>query len=141
VVAEKLQQLRAAYPRHRLELSVSDDVKASCDGRRLQQVLGNLVENAIKHESAEAPVRVAVIGRESDFLLEVRNSGPAIEPSMLAHMFEPLVRGTKHAAASGDQGLGLGLYIAREIAKAHGGEIEVQSDVTETVFAVRLPHR
>jgi signal transduction histidine kinase len=141
VFVDKLKQLRATYGQHQVELEVSGEVRGVWDARRLQQLLGNLVENAIKYGAADRPIRVAVSGRESDVLFEVRNSGPAIEPSTLIHMFDPLVRGATRRERQDHAGLGLGLYIAREIAKAHGGEIEAQSDETETVFAVRLPRR
>jgi signal transduction histidine kinase len=124
-----------------VELEVSGEVRGFWDARRLQQLLGNLVENAIKYGAADMPVRVAVSGREADVLFEVRNFGPAIEPSTLVQMFDPLVRGPTRRERQDHAGLGLGLYIAREIAKAHGGEIEAQSDPRETVFAVRLPRR
>ena len=114
-------------------------MRGSWDGRRVQQLLGNLAENAIKYGAEDMPVRVVLSGRESEVLFEVRNSGPAIEPTTLDQIFDPLVRGRGRTGRHNDGGLGLGLYIAREIAKAHGGNIEARSDPTETVFAVRLP--
>jgi signal transduction histidine kinase len=140
--ADELKQLRAAYPGHRLELEVIGDSQGRWDGLRLQQLLGNLVVNAIKYGAPDAPVRVGVAGHEADLRFEVRNSGPAIERSTLDQMFDPLKRDPQRAGRY-DEGssLGLGLYIAREIATAHGGEIEARSDETETVFAVRLPRR
>ena len=62
-----------------------------------------------------------------------------LSPRPLERIFDPLQRGQQHAGGNVDSSLGLGLYIAREIAKAHGGEIKVRSDETETVFSVRLP--
>jgi signal transduction histidine kinase len=84
---------------------------------------------------------VSVISDEAEVRLEVKNSGPAIEPSALDRIFDPLQRGPNHQDRNAGSSLGLGLYIAREIAKAHGGGIEARSDETETVFAVRLPRR
>jgi signal transduction histidine kinase len=139
VFTDKLKQLRGAYAQHRLELEVSGEVRGYWDGRRVQQLLGNLAENAIKYGAEDMPVRVVLSGRESEVLFEVRNSGPAIEPTTLDQIFDPLVRGRGRTGRHNDGGLGLGLYIAREIAKAHGGNIEARSDPTETVFAVRLP--
>jgi len=138
--ADELKQLRAAYPDHRLELEVVGDSRGLWDGLRLQQLLGNLVVNAIKYGAPDAPVRVVVAGREADLRFEVRNSGPAIERSTLDQMFDPLKRDPKRVGRYDESSsLGLGLYIAREIASAHGGTIEARSDKTETVFAVRLP--
>ncbi|HYQ92252.1 MAG TPA: HAMP domain-containing sensor histidine kinase, partial [Candidatus Competibacteraceae bacterium] len=140
LVANELEQLRALYPGRRLELEVVGDTQGRWDGPRLQQLLGNLVLNALKYGAPDAPVRVAVIGEEADLRLEVRNAGPAIEPSTLDQIFEPLKRGpARENSDKADVGLGLGLYIAREIAKAHGGEINAWSNQTETGFAVRLP--
>jgi hypothetical protein len=140
--AHELAQLRAAHPQHRVDLEVIGDCRGLWDGMRLQQLLGNLVVNAIKYGAADAPVRVQVTGREDDLLFEVRNSGPAIDQSTLGEIFDPLKRGLTSTRKRDDRGsLGLGLYIAREIAKAHGGDIEARSEETETVFRVCLPRR
>jgi signal transduction histidine kinase len=81
-------------------------------------------------------------GEDRDVRFEVRNKGPAIDRMTMDRIFDPLQRGLNHKNShEADGNLGLGLYIAREIAKAHGGEIEARSDDTETVFAVRLPRR
>jgi signal transduction histidine kinase len=71
----------------------------------------------------------------------VKNSGAAIERSTLDRIFDPLERGPNHQDTNADSGLGLGLYIVREIVKAHGGDIEARSDELETVFTGRLPRR
>jgi len=141
--AHELDQVRAVHPDQRVELEVVGSVRGTWDGRRLQQLLGNLVLNAIKYGLPEAPVRVVVTGGETDVHIEVRNSGTPIERSTLDEIFEPLKRGPDHEHGDdADGSLGLGLYIAREIAKAHGGHIEARSGETETAFAVRLPrHR
>jgi len=70
----------------------------------------------------------------------IHNQGPKIEQSVLAQIFEPLKRGLDdQPVAGGDGSMGLGLYIAREIAIAHHGDISVKSDENETAFTVRLP--
>ena len=140
IFADELAQIRAAYPDRQLDLEVRGDSKGVWDGRRLQQLLSNLVLNAIKYGAPEAPVQVAVTGDETEVRFDVRNSGAAIEPAVLEQLFAPLKRGPEHENSwVSDGSLGLGLYIAREIATAHGGQIEARSDNTETVFAVRLP--
>ena len=142
LLADELDQLRAAHPERRVELEVVGDAQGVWDGRRLQQLLGNLVTNAIKYGASDAPVRVVMTCGETDVSFEVRNRGPAIEGSSLDRIFDPLQRGLNQMKTYDTDGnLGLGLYIAREIAKAHGGEIAARSDETETVFAVRLPRR
>jgi signal transduction histidine kinase len=144
VVAEELEQLRAAHPNRLIELTTSPDTRGRCDGARMQQLVRNLVSNAIKYGSPDQPVRVALRGEQADLCLEVTNSGSTIDPSDVRTIFDPLERGAAHRAsdeARGDTGggLGLGLFIVREIAKAHGGDVEVHSERKETTFAVRLP--
>jgi signal transduction histidine kinase len=138
----ELDQLRGAHPGHVFDLEVVGETRGIWDGRRLRQLLDNLVINAIKYGAPAMPVRVAITGAEAEVRIEVRNFGPVIEPSMLEHIFNPLLRGAhrENDPDSGDS-LGLGLYIAREIAKAHGGDITARSNSTETVFTVRLPRR
>jgi signal transduction histidine kinase len=122
---------------------VQGDTCGSWDSQRLQQVLGNLVRNAIKYGAPNAPVYVSLNGDDAGVVLEVRNSGPAIAPSDLDQIFDPLKRGSNNEnnenKREADGSLGLGLYIVREIAKGHGGSIEVRSNESQTVFAVRLP--
>jgi signal transduction histidine kinase len=113
VCAEEVELLRVAYPATELQLDVVGDCQGSWDGRRVQQVVG-------------------------DVRIEVSNSGPAIEKETLDQLFDPLKRGT---TKEGDRGLGLGLYIVRQIARGYGGDVEARSDDRETVFAVRLPRR
>jgi signal transduction histidine kinase len=81
-----------------------------------------------------------MIGEEAEVRFEVRNSGPTIDPTVLKQIFDPLKRGLQQDNSPDGEGtLGLGLFIAREIVKAHGGEISARREATETVFAVRLP--
>jgi len=138
--AEELDLLRAAYPNRIVHLDVVGDSQGCWDGRRLQQLLGNLVLNAIKYGDQGAPVRVLVIGEEAEVRFEVRNSGSPIDPEVLKQIFDPLKRGLQQERSPDREGsLGLGLFIAREIVKAHGGEICARREATETVFVVRLP--
>jgi signal transduction histidine kinase len=140
LVNDELDQLRAAHGAHTVELDVTGDTGALWDGRRIQQMLGNLVGNAIRYGEPTAAVQVTVTGGDREISIAVRNRGPAIPPSALYRIFEPLERGPgAHSRAGSQDGLGLGLYIARENARAHGGDIQVRSDETETVFTVRLP--
>ena len=85
---------------------------------------------------------MVLTGEKADVRVEVRNSGPTIEGSLLDQIFHPLKRGpAQENNDNTDGGLGLGLYIVREVALAHGGEVTVRSESGETVFAVRLPRR
>jgi signal transduction histidine kinase len=137
---DQLQRLRAIHPDRVLELKVVGDSRAAIDAERMQRLLENLVVNAMKYGRRDTPVVVFVEGDGADVRFEVRNAGDPIEPSLLHQIFDPLRRGPEYKATYGADGsLGLGLYIAREIAKAHGGEIEARSENDETVFAVRVP--
>jgi signal transduction histidine kinase len=138
----EVEQLRSVYPDRRIELAVTGDAVGHVDGGRLKQVLRNLVSNAIVHGSPETPVRVVLVGDEVQIRLEVTNEGPPIDPSVQSQMFDPLKRGL--AQTSSDEysdGLGLGLFIVREVVLAHGGRVEVRSDTKaeETTFTVILP--
>jgi signal transduction histidine kinase len=140
VLGDELDELRAVHPDRQIELQVSGNLQGAWDGRRLQQLLGNLVLNAVKYGAQDTPVRVVVTGDATHVRIEVKNSGAANEHATLARMFDPLTRGPDHPGKADRSGsLGLGLYIASEIAKAHHGVIEARSDETETSFSVSLP--
>ena len=133
---QELAQLRVAYPGSLLQLNVVGNCQGCWDGKRVQQLIRNLVTNAIHHGVPDGTVRVAVLGEKTEVRIEVANSGPAIDSDTLIQLFEPLKRGI---ANERHPGMGLGLYIVREIAKGHGGTAEARSDERETVFTVRLP--
>jgi len=140
LVADELEQVRVAHGTQRVELNVNGDTGALCDGRRIQQMLGNLVGNAIKYGEPAGAVQVTVTGGDREISIAVGNHGPAIPPSFLCRVFEPLERGPGAETRPGSEdSLGLGLYIASEIAHAHGGDVAARSDESETVFTVRLP--
>jgi signal transduction histidine kinase len=136
VLAEELNLLRAAYPTRRIDVNISGNARGVWDGMRLRQVLNNLVANAINYGDPETPVRIIVTGEEKRLVMEVVNQGAAIPTDALTSIFEPLRRLVSNDAVSG---LGLGLFIARQIVEAHGGEIYAQSKNSNTVFTVRLP--
>src|SRR4051812_1693376 len=138
VFADELERLRGAYPGRQIKLEVAGDTRGRWDGPRLQQLLRNLVVNALKYGAPDSPVRVVLRGDKADVRIEVANSGPAVERSTLDQIFDPLKRGpAAQKSDNSDVGLGLGLHIVREVARAHGGEVDVRSDAVETVFAVR----
>ncbi len=139
VIADELQVLRSAYPDRSVELQIEGDARGVWDVNRLHQLLGNLVSNALKYGDSDTPVRVTLTGSPTDVVLAVKNNGPVIHTSYLAQIFDPLVRGTNQQSTGQDGSLGLGLFIARAIVTAHGGDIRAQSEKGETVFTVRLP--
>lgn len=142
VVTDELEQLRGAHPGRQIELVVAGDTRGRWDGARLQQLLRNLVSNAIRFGFPDVPIRVAIRGEAADVQLEVTNSGRPTDPSALGQMFDPLRQGPAPAdSADSRGGLGLGLFIVNEITEAHGGEVEVRSNGEATTFTVTLPRR
>jgi hypothetical protein len=134
--ADTIEEVRDSHPDARLEFSVVGECRGWWDGKRVQQLLSNLVVNAIHYGARDEAVRIAIKGGAADICIEVANRGPPIDPATLSQIFEPLKRGMSR---DDQPGLGLGLYIVCEVAKAHGGTAEARSDPNETVFSVRLP--
>jgi signal transduction histidine kinase len=142
VLADVVDELRAAYPGRQIALEIDGDLRGGWDEQRMQQLLSNLVINAIKYGAPDAPVLVIAVATDADVRIEVKNQGEPIDPQTLARIFDPLQRGGDQKDKGGStSGLGLGLYIASEIARAHHGKIEAKSDPKETAFIVRVPRR
>ena len=136
---DEVNQHRTVHPECRLELKLDGDVTGLWDGERLQQVLRNLLSNAIAYGAPNEPVRVTVHGDDDTVDIAVANRGPVIDPVTADYLFDPLKRGAGGQSRSGRDGLGLGLYIVREITRAHGGTVELRSNAEETVISVCLP--
>jgi len=113
-------------------------VPVICDGRRVAQLFSNLLGNALTYGKADAPVRIAAVSGNGEFKLSVANTGDKIPDAVLERLFQPFYRGE---AAPNHQGLGLGLYIAFEIAEAHGGSLGVTSTDEETIFNLIIPEK
>lgn len=137
-----VDELRAFHPDRQLSLNCSGDLSGRWDGPRIGQLVSNMVANAIQHGQADTPVTVDVRGEGGAVVLEVHNSGLLTGSRAGGALFEPMMHAVAPEAErrEGSSGLGLGLYIARQIAMAHGGKIEVaSSDQDGTTFTVRLP--
>jgi PAS domain S-box-containing protein len=131
-----VEEILAANPGRQIDTAVDGDGRGRWDPARMAQVVSNLVGNAITHGTPGEPVRVAVDGDADELRLTVWNAGTPIPPVLLPVLFEPFRRG----AASRGRGLGLGLYIVKQIVTAHGGDIDVHSTAENgTTFAVRVP--
>ena len=137
--ADEVEMLRAAHPGRPIEFAVDGDVTGCWDERRLQQVLSNLVVNAVKHGAAEGSIRIRVSGCGDHVQFEVENPGGLDSSIGTEALFDPLRRGTEGGTRPRFDSLGMGLYISREIARAQGGQIECQTREGSTVFAVTLP--
>ncbi|GAA4330157.1 hybrid sensor histidine kinase/response regulator [Pigmentiphaga soli] len=124
----------------RVTVQATGDTSGTWDGDRLSQVMSNLVGNALQHGSPEHPVEVAVDGSAADEVaVRVRNAG-TIAPEIRDRLFQPFHAGQTRRDAN--SGLGLGLYIAKELVRSHAGDMEVYSvDDGYTEFRLRLPRR
>ena len=140
VCADELDQVRAAHPGRAVALQVDGDCRGAWDAGRIQQLVNNLVVNAIHYGDDDGTIEVVVRGGDAEVHVTVANSGRTIDAETLASLFAPLRRGHDQDRAN-DAGLGLGLYISNEIAKAHGGTITVTSERMRTAFAVHLPRQ
>ena len=140
VTADEVEQLRGAYPKRRIELAAIGDTRGRWDGQRLQQVVRNLVSNAVRYGTRDAPISVRVKGDGDSVCIDVVNAGEPIDEETRRRMFEPLMRGTGPVAGDDTHsGLGLGLFVVHEITRAHGGDVDVRCEGGKTTFSVRLP--
>jgi signal transduction histidine kinase len=131
-----ITELRTARSDRVIASDIVLDEVVSVDSRKVAQLFSNLLSNALTHGSSTAPVSVVGRTRDGWFELSVANAGEPIPPTTVSKLFHPF---TRAAARPMQEGLGLGLYIASEIARAHGGTLSVQSDETETRFTFRMP--
>lgn len=118
------------------------DLSGRWDPDRLRQALSNLLGNAIQHGAENFPVILALRGEASDVFIEIHNGGEPIPPGEMAKIFDPLIRGSSagHPRKNRPGSIGMGLYIAREVVKSHGGRIDLTSTRENgTSFMIKLP--
>jgi signal transduction histidine kinase len=140
VTRSVVDELQLAYLDRRITVTTDGDAHGRWDVDRLFQVLANLIANALSYGDPATAVQVSVTGSPSDVTVRLHNNGRSIPEPELQHIFEPFQRGSAVNRRGGTPGLGLGLYIAREIVRAHGGDITASSGAaTGTDFSVRLP--
>ncbi|HYW56122.1 MAG TPA: HAMP domain-containing sensor histidine kinase [Polaromonas sp.] len=137
-VAEAVEELSLAFPTRELRHIKEGPGACNADADRLSQMVGNLVSNAMSYGNPAHPVTVTSKPANGKFSVSVHNFGKPIPVEARATLFQAMVRG--EAATSSARSVGLGLYIVSEIAKAHGGGVEVSSDETSgTEFTVTIP--
>lgn len=130
-----VDETRTANPDRLIEARYEIDDSVPVDHLRVAQMFSNLLGNAVAHGAEDTPVRIECTSRSGTLEIAVCNAGEPIPPEIMGHLFKPFHRGLVRNHA---QGLGLGLYIASQIAEAHGGRIDVRSDDVETRFTFRL---
>jgi signal transduction histidine kinase len=133
-----VDELRTAYPSRRIELECAP-LSGLWDRERLEQVFSNLIGNAIHYGLEARPITIQAEQDDDAVRVEVHNDGVPIAEALRSQLFDPFRRGER-SSREGQRGLGLGLYISRELVVAHGGDITVQSDALHgTTFRVTLP--
>jgi PAS domain S-box-containing protein len=133
-------EFRIAYPDRAMQCDQEGEpTLGTWDPDRLAQVVSNLVENALKYSPPDTLVRLTARGLKDQVVLEVHNQGKPIPTELMPHIFEPFRRGPQ-SSRTAKTSYGLGLYIVQQIVLAHGGTIDVRSDIEEgTTFTVTLP--
>jgi sigma-B regulation protein RsbU (phosphoserine phosphatase) len=135
VLQQVVAEVRAFAPDHRIETRFGIEEPVYCDRPRLAQLASNLLANAVTHGRQDSPIRFEAETRGELFRLSIANAGDPIPADVREQLFMPFFRG---AARPRRNGLGLGLFIANEIAKAHAGSLEVDSGAQETRFTLTM---
>lgn len=135
-LAHVVDEMKVAHPERRLSSSFELPPTVTLDHLRIAQMISNLLSNSVTHGDPEIEIRIAGHARDGALEISVSNGGEPIPPDRIANLFQPFRRGE---ARPGVQGLGLGLYIASQIASAHGGQLSVRSDNDETRFTFTMP--
>lgn len=135
-LAQVITELQTSWPECQINFEAHLDMPVNCDARRISQLFSNLLGNALTHGDKSAPIGVVADSRNGMFTLSVTNGGAKIPDAALNQLFQPFSRGK---VKKDQQGLGLGLYIASQIAFAHGGTLTVDSTDDYTAFSFKLP--
>jgi signal transduction histidine kinase/DNA-binding response OmpR family regulator len=140
LVTTVADELALAYPNARIELGEIEPVSGAWDPDRISQVVSNLLSNAIQYGRPDSPIIIELATSPTVATIAITNQvrEAPLAADQLATLFEPYRRGAGSAQHSG--GLGLGLFIVRELVRAHGGTIEVDSTTAGTTFRVQLPY-
>ncbi len=134
-----VSEVQRVHPQRQIDVHIAEVQGVHCDRDRIAQLLSNLVANAIHHGADDGIVTVRAEVIAGHFELSVHNQGDAIEAAIQAQLFQPFAR---RAGSSPQSGLGLGLYIANQIALAHGGHMAVVSTAQAgTLFTLHVPPR
>lgn len=135
VIEQIVSEIRFAWPDVSIETVIEIEEPVRCDRGKVGQLFSNLLGNAVTYGNQESPVKVFARTFAGEFALSVTNYGPPISEKAMQNLFKPYARGDYPS----QQGLGLGLYIASEIARAHGGTLTAASTPDKTAFTFRMP--
>ena len=138
LVGASVDEIRLAHPNGRLELDMPERLEVEMDADRMAQVLSNLLGNARHHGAPGEQITVRLVSMADHAILTVSNAAPPIEASRVANLFDPLKRGSM-ANSRNPGGLGIGLYIARQIVIGHHGTLTYSHDGMQVVFTIDLP--
>ena len=138
IVRGALGEVGAGHPQRSFRVETGKDLVADVDSTRLQQAITNLLGNAVEHGRQGGTVELIAHKDNGSLAIEVSNEGPAIPPDVLQAIFDPMVQPAGESPPRG-AGLGLGLFIAREIVQGHGGSIEARSSDRRTTFTILIP--
>jgi signal transduction histidine kinase len=136
MLRQVVDEIRGSHPSRRIDADFDGIAACRCDPARIGQLLSNLVANAVTHGGEDTSIQVRGVMVDGGVELTVTNGGKPIPPEAMANLFKPFVRAFERPS---QQGLGLGLYIASEIAKAHDGTLVAASDTDATTFRFRMP--
>jgi sigma-B regulation protein RsbU (phosphoserine phosphatase) len=129
-------EIRVGHPHRKIEMSLDVSQPVDVDHARIAQMFSNLRGNAVTHGADDRTIVINAQVSDGHFELSVANGGKPIPREAIDRLFQPFYRGEGRQSA---QGLGLGLYIASQIAQAHGGRLDVTSDADETRFTFTMP--
>lgn len=135
-LVQVVKEIQTVSPQREIDLQFDLTEPFSCDANRVAQLFSNLLSNADTHGAKDSPIKVEAITTKEEFFLSVFNKGEPVPASAKKHLFLPFYR---ENIKPEKKGLGLGLFIASEIARAHEGSLEVISTIDETCFTFRMP--
>lgn len=133
------EEARLAYPTRQVELTPGENIAADVDPRRFQQMLQNLLGNALTYGAPDRPVRVSLLRSFGYCIATVSNEGDPIPEGIIPLLFQPFRRGPRTGDVRHRGHMGLGLFIVQQIALAHGGDVHVESSPQGTHFSVHIP--
>jgi len=135
ILMEVITELRVIWPERTIITQFELNHAINCDGKRIAQLFSNLLGNALTHGKADKPVRVEATANSNEFRLSIYNAALKITDETIQRLFLPFSHGNSQRDK---QGLGLGLYISSEIARAHGASLTVCSTDEQTCFTFLL---